>query len=46
MKVKCALVQMNYSTDVAENVATAAEYVREAGRAGARVICLPELTTT
>ena len=35
MKVKCALVQMNYSTDVAENVATAAEHVREAGR-GAR----------
>ena len=46
MKVKCALVQMNFSTDVAENVEKAAEYVREAGRGGAKVICLPELTTT
>ena len=46
MKVKCALIQMNFSTDVAENVAKAAEYVREAGRNGAQVICLPELTTT
>ena len=46
MKVKCALIQMNFSTDVAENVAQAAGYVREAGRNGAKIICLPELTTT
>jgi N-carbamoylputrescine amidase len=46
MKVKCALVQMNFSTDVEENVAKAVEYVHEAGRNGAQVICLPELSTT
>ena len=46
MKVKCALVQMNFSTDVDENVARAIELVREAGQNGARIISLPELSTT
>lgn len=43
MQVKCALVQMGFSTDTEENVARAAEFVREAGRAGAKIISLPEL---
>src|SRR5262249_46456895 len=46
MKVKCALAQMNFSTDVDENVARATELVREAGANGAQIICLPELSTT
>src|SRR6516225_9387935 len=46
MKLNCALVQMNFSTDVDENVARATELVREAGAGGARIICLPELSTT
>ena len=46
MKVKCALVQMNFSTDVEENVARATELVREAGQNGARIISLPELATS
>jgi beta-ureidopropionase len=46
MKAKCALVQMNFSTDVDENVAKACDYVREAGSNGAEIICLPELATT
>jgi beta-ureidopropionase len=46
MKVKCALVQMNFSTDVDENVARATELIREAGQNGARIISLPELATT
>ena len=37
---------MNFSTDVDENVARATELVREAGQNGARIICLPELSTS
>ena len=46
MKVNCALVQMNFSTDVDENVARATELVREAGQNGARIVSLPELATS
>jgi beta-ureidopropionase len=46
VKVSCALVQLNFSTDVEENVDRAVEAVREAGRNGAKLICLPELSTT
>jgi beta-ureidopropionase len=46
MKAICALVQMNFSVDVAENLAKSCEYVAEAGRNGAQIVCLPELATT
>jgi N-carbamoylputrescine amidase len=46
MKARCALVQMNFSADVAENLAQGCEYVAEAGRNGAQIVCLPELATT
>jgi beta-ureidopropionase len=46
MKVKCAIVQVNFSVDKDENVTTLCDAVREAGKNGARIICLPELATT
>ena len=46
MKAICALVQMNFSVDVAENLTKGCEYVAEAGRNGAQIVCLPELATT
>lgn len=46
MKAICALVQMNFSVDVAENLEKGCEYVAEAGRNGAQIVCLPELATT
>ncbi|HEV7564188.1 MAG TPA: nitrilase-related carbon-nitrogen hydrolase [Solirubrobacterales bacterium] len=46
MKAKCALVQMQFRRDREENVRRGAEFVREAGREGARIICLPELATS
>ena len=46
MKVNCALVQMNFSTNVDENVARATELIREAGQNHARIISLPELATS
>ena len=46
MKAKCALVQMHFKRDREENVRRGAEFVREAGREGAQIICLPELATS
>lgn len=46
MKATCAVVQMNLSDDKDENIEQCAEGVREAGREGAQIICLPELATT
>ncbi|GAB4247371.1 MAG: carbon-nitrogen hydrolase [Deltaproteobacteria bacterium] len=45
-KFTAALVQMSVGTDPRDNVARAADRVREASRAGARVVCLPELFRT
>jgi N-carbamoylputrescine amidase len=46
MTVRCALVQMNFSVDIEENVARLCELVREAGAGGAKIVGLPELATT
>jgi beta-ureidopropionase len=46
MKAKCALIQFNFSVDVEDNVAKLCDYVREAGKNSAEIICLPELATT
>ena len=46
MKADCALVQMNFSSDVDENVERACAHIRQAGKDGAEIICLPELATT
>jgi beta-ureidopropionase len=46
MNTTCALVQMNFSADVDENVARGCDYVREAAGQGAEIVCLPELSTT
>jgi beta-ureidopropionase len=46
MKATCAVVQMNFSVDPAENIAKGCEYVAEAARNGAQIVCLPELATT
>lgn len=46
MKAGCALVQMGFSSDTAENVERGAAYVRQAAEEGAQIICLPELATT
>jgi beta-ureidopropionase len=46
MKATCAVVQMNLGDDVEDNVAKGADLVREAGRGGAQIICLPELATS
>jgi N-carbamoylputrescine amidase len=40
---KIALVQMSCAPDTAANLDKAADLVREAARAGANVVCLPEL---
>jgi N-carbamoylputrescine amidase len=40
---KIALIQMSCGVSTAENLKKAAEFVREAARAGANVVCLPEL---
>src|SRR5205085_2478280 len=42
-ELRLGLIQMRCSTDPAENLARAVERVREAAKAGAQVICLPEL---
>jgi N-carbamoylputrescine amidase len=42
-RMKIALVQMAMAADPAANLATAAAKVREAARAGAQIVCLPEL---
>src|SRR5262249_36893932 len=46
MKARCALVQMQFKRDREENVRRGAEFVRQAGREGAQIICLPELATS
>src|SRR5258708_34322420 len=43
LKYRIGLVQMSCSPDPDANLDKAADRVREAARAGARVICLPEL---
>ena len=43
---KVALIQMSYVQERADNVARAAQLVREAGEQGASVVCLPELSTS
>jgi N-carbamoylputrescine amidase len=40
---KIALVQMSCGVSTEENLKKAAEFVREAARAGANIVCLPEL---
>ncbi len=40
---KIALIQMSCGVDTQENLDKAAERVREAARAGANIVCLPEL---
>ncbi len=40
---KIALIQMSCGVSTADNLTKAAELVREAARAGANVVCLPEL---
>jgi N-carbamoylputrescine amidase len=40
---KIALIQMACAVDTQENLHKAAEFVREAARAGANIVCLPEL---
>jgi N-carbamoylputrescine amidase len=46
MNATCAVIQLNLSDDRDANVERSAELVREAGEAGAQIICLPELATT
>jgi beta-ureidopropionase len=46
MKARCALVQMGFSTDTVENVERGADYVRQAAKEGAQIVCLPELATS
>jgi beta-ureidopropionase len=45
MKATCALVQMNLSEVIEENIDRGCDLIREAG-AAAQVICLPELATS
>ena len=40
---RIALIQMSCATDTAANLDKAADRVREAARAGANIVCLPEL---
>jgi N-carbamoylputrescine amidase len=46
MQAKCALVQMNFSTDVRDNVERATARIAEAASAGAEIVCFPELATS
>lgn len=46
MKNKLALVQMHCSSDSDENTRRAAEFVVEAGKQGAQLVCLPEMYRT
>jgi N-carbamoylputrescine amidase len=45
-KFKIALIQMRCSEDPADNLARALERIRDAGRQGAQLVCLPELFRT
>jgi len=42
-KYVVGLVQMRMGADPEDNFASAAQHVREAARAGANIVCLPEL---
>ncbi|HEV7563588.1 MAG TPA: nitrilase-related carbon-nitrogen hydrolase [Solirubrobacterales bacterium] len=46
MKATCAVVQLNLGDNVEENVEHCAQGVLEAGREGAKIVCLPELATS
>ena len=46
MSVRCALVQMGFEQDTLKNVERGANHIREAGAAGAQIVCLPELATS
>jgi beta-ureidopropionase len=46
MKVRCALVQMQFRRDREENVRRAADFIRQAGAEGAQIIALSELATS
>ncbi len=46
MQVKCALIQMHFCNEKRTNVDRGAEFVRQAAREGAEIICLPELATS
>src|SRR3989449_6857619 len=42
-KTKIALLQMRSGTDPEENFARALDFIRDADRQGAQIVCLPEL---
>jgi len=42
-KTKIALLQMRSGTDPEENFARALDFIRDAARQGAQIVCLPEL---
>jgi beta-ureidopropionase len=46
VKARCALIQMSFVASKQRNVERGAELIGEAARAGAQIICLPELATT
>lgn len=46
MKANCALIQMNFTEQVEDNVGRAAERIREAGKEGAQIVALSELATS
>src|SRR4051794_21653568 len=46
MKVRCALAQLGFVDDRAENVERAVAAVERAAAEGAQLVCLPELATT
>src|SRR5580658_7207765 len=41
--IRVALIQMSCAPSTAQNLEHAADLVREAARAGAQIVCLPEL---
>src|SRR5947207_9548503 len=43
MKTKIALIQMRCGPEPEKNFARAVEFIREAAKQGARIVCLPEL---
>lgn len=46
MQAKCALIQMNFSDDVRDNVERAVAHIAQAASSGAEIVCLPELATS
>jgi len=43
MKLKIALIQLKMSADTSQNLAQAIQATDDAGKAGAKIICLPEM---